>query len=237
MNIRPTLLFLSTMLANQVSTIFATDLIERTELVQQIRVPGRQGLYVCELHVISFKLQNRAEKTDDIHALILYDEATKSFWWSADAVNENTTLESRISLFAQYQNPVLQKGKITVVSALGANLIIRTSRESSSTYAGAKDFVTQWLRTKVLPALRPGMVFDLITQNLLPKYKRVNLALLIDREFLRDPTNDSASGPMELFKVIQARPVGEKIEVEVKGPRYSEILTIDADLAVKHVRK
>ena len=145
-------------------------------------------------------------------------------------MEDNTSLDRYLTLFTQFHNPVLQMGKLTVLSAVGASLIIRTSRESSSDYAGAKAFVTQWLRVKVLPGIEATPKMGFIPENLMPKYREVNLALVISREFLRDPTK-------ELFKVIYARPVGEKIEVEVKGPRYSEILTINANLTVKHVRK
>ena len=221
----------------QASVLLAEDLVERTEQVRQVKVPSIQGQTDCELHALMFTHTLSNGRTVNIHALILYSQATKTFWWWADRMEDNTSLDRYLTLFTQFHNPVLQMGKLTVLSAVGANLIIRTSRESSSDYAGAKAFVTQWLRVKVLPGIEATPKMGFIPENLMPKYREVNLALVISREFLRDPTNDSASGPMELFKVIQARPVGEKIEVEVKGPRYSEILTIDADLAVKHVRK
>ena len=143
MSIHRILFCLVSILMNQASILIAEDLVERMERVRQVKVPSTQGQTDCELHALLFKHTLINGKTVDIHALILYSRATKTFWWWADRMEDNTSLDRYLTLFTQFHNPVLQMGKLTVLSAVGASLIIRTSRESSSDYAGAKAFVTQ----------------------------------------------------------------------------------------------
>ena len=204
--------------------VFASQLVEKLETSQHVRIAGNQGDILCVLHAISFHHHLDNGKIEELRTTILYEPTSGLVWFSFYRTAPKASLEEGMKMFLSNSRVAIQKGKITVFWVGDVDLWIRSSVELRGTYKEAKIMVIQWLHDRL----------SRIEKGMLPDSKAINLIPILGRDFFYDP---KFSASPVLLKLIQARPVGEKIEVEVKGPRYSEILTIDADLAVKHVRK